>query len=69
MACRKVEEILVAGAGKQWDRQVVEAFLRCRLKIHAIRQRGVGDSLRHAIDGALRKDNESRLWNSDVTRP
>jgi HD-GYP domain-containing protein (c-di-GMP phosphodiesterase class II) len=62
MACRKVEEILVAGAGKQWDKQVVEAFLRCRLKVHAIRQRGVGDSLRCAIDGALRKDGSSLLW-------
>jgi HD-GYP domain-containing protein (c-di-GMP phosphodiesterase class II) len=60
--CRKVEEILVQGAGSQWDRQVVEAFLRCRLKIHAIRQRGVGDSLREAIDGALRKDGSSNPW-------
>jgi HD-GYP domain-containing protein (c-di-GMP phosphodiesterase class II) len=67
MACRRVEEILVEGAGKQWDRQVVEAFLRCRLKIHAIRQRGVGDSLRHAIDGALRKDSSSAIWNAEPT--
>jgi HD-GYP domain-containing protein (c-di-GMP phosphodiesterase class II) len=64
MPCRKVEEILAEGAGKQWDRQVVEAFQRCRLKIHAIRQRGVGDSLRQAIDGALRKDSSSVLWRS-----
>jgi HD-GYP domain-containing protein (c-di-GMP phosphodiesterase class II) len=65
MACRRVEEIIVEGAGKQWDRQVVEAFLRCRLKIHAIRQRGVGESLRHAIDGALRKDRSSVLWQPE----
>jgi len=63
MACRRVEEILVEGAGKQWDRQVVEAFLRCRLKIHAIRQRGVGESLRSALDGALRKDGSSVQWS------
>jgi HD-GYP domain-containing protein (c-di-GMP phosphodiesterase class II) len=65
MACRRVEEILAEGAGKQWDKQVVEAFQRCRLKIHAIRQRGVGDSLRHAIDGALRKDGSSVLWKTE----
>lgn len=65
MACRRVEEILADGAGKQWDRQVVEAFQRCRLKIHAIRQRGVGDSLRHAIDGALRKDGSSVMWKTE----
>ncbi len=56
MPCRKVEETLVQGAGKQWDSQVVEAFLRCRLRVHAIRQRGVGESLRSALDGALRKE-------------
>ena len=54
MPCRRVEEILAEGAGTQWDRRVVEAFVRCRQKVHAIRQRGVGDSLRLAIDGALR---------------
>jgi len=54
MACRRVEEILAEGAGQQWDARIVEAFARCRHKIHAIRQRGVGDSLRLAIDGALR---------------
>jgi HD-GYP domain-containing protein (c-di-GMP phosphodiesterase class II) len=63
MPCRMVEETLVQGAGTQWDKQVVEAFLRCRLKIHAIRQRGVGDSLRQAIDGALRKDGSSVQWH------
>jgi HD-GYP domain-containing protein (c-di-GMP phosphodiesterase class II) len=59
LPCRQVEEILSEGAAKQWDKNVVEAFLRCRLKIHAIRQRGVGDSLRHAIESALRKDGSS----------
>jgi HD-GYP domain-containing protein (c-di-GMP phosphodiesterase class II) len=56
---RRVEEILVEGAGTQWDKQVVDAFLRCRQRVHAIRQRGVGDSLRQAIDGALRSGVES----------
>jgi HD-GYP domain-containing protein (c-di-GMP phosphodiesterase class II) len=54
MPCQKVEEILRGGAGQQWDKQVVDAFFRCLQRIHAIRQRGVGDSLRVAIDGALR---------------
>jgi putative nucleotidyltransferase with HDIG domain len=51
---RQVEEILERGAGTQWDKQVVNAFFRCRQRIHSIRERGVGDSLRQAIDGALR---------------
>jgi HD-GYP domain-containing protein (c-di-GMP phosphodiesterase class II) len=61
MPYRQVESILIDGAGTQWDKQVVEAFLRCRNRIHAIRQRGVGDSLRHAIDGALRSNSRSAI--------
>jgi HD-GYP domain-containing protein (c-di-GMP phosphodiesterase class II) len=56
----RAEEILGQGAGTQWDPQVVDAFFRCREKIFIIRQRGVGDSLRQAIDGALRGDDSSR---------
>jgi HD-GYP domain-containing protein (c-di-GMP phosphodiesterase class II) len=56
LPCARVEEILTQGMGKQWDRQVVEAFLRCRQKIHGIRQQGVGDSLRLAVEGALRSE-------------
>ena len=58
---RRVEEILSQGAGEQWDTRVVEAFQRCRQKVHAIRQRGVGDSLMAAIDGALRSSAGARL--------
>jgi HD-GYP domain-containing protein (c-di-GMP phosphodiesterase class II) len=57
LPCRQVEEVLVQGMGTQWDRQVVEAFLRCRQRIHSIRQRGVGDSLRLAIEGTLRSES------------
>ena len=60
--CRRVEEILTKGAGTQWDKRVIEAFQRCRQKIHAIRQRGVGDSLSRALDGALRTEAPSSLF-------
>ncbi len=56
----RVEEIIAEGAGTQWDKRVVDAFQRCRQKIHTIRQRGVGESLRLALDGALRTDSEAR---------
>ena len=59
MPCRKVEEILLDGGGKQWDQRIIDAFTRCRQKIHTIRQRGVGDSLQAALDGALRVDQSS----------
>ena len=60
MALAKVEQIITEGAGTQWDARVVDAFNRCRQKVHNIRQRGVGESLRHAIDGAIRSDSDSR---------
>ena len=50
MPCRKVEEILLDGGGKQWDKRMIEAFTRCRQKIQTIRQRGVGDSLQAAME-------------------
>jgi HD-GYP domain-containing protein (c-di-GMP phosphodiesterase class II) len=59
MPMHKVEEILTAGAGTQWDSRVVEAFSRCRERVHAIRQRGVGESLCQALDGALRSGGGS----------
>jgi len=50
----KVDRIMKEGIGVQWDARVVEAFFRCRAKIHAVRQKGVGESLCTALDGAIR---------------
>jgi HD-GYP domain-containing protein (c-di-GMP phosphodiesterase class II) len=61
LTCRRVEEILTQGAGSQWDARVVEAFMRCRQKIHTIRLRGLGDSLQTAIEGALRSQSEDLI--------
>jgi HD-GYP domain-containing protein (c-di-GMP phosphodiesterase class II) len=33
----EVEEVLRGGAGEQWDGRVIDAFLRCRQKVYAIR--------------------------------
>jgi hypothetical protein len=58
---KEVEDALTKGAGIQWDRRVIEAFFRCRENIHLVRQRGVGESLRRAIDGALRAGESYRF--------
>ena len=50
----RVDQILRQGSGTQWDPLVIEAYLRCRDRLIAIRERGLGESLRDAIDGALR---------------
>jgi hypothetical protein len=59
LPCRRVEDVLGEGAGSQWDAEVIGAFQRCRLRIHAIRQRGVGESLRFALEGALSRQGQN----------
>ncbi len=58
---KHVEETLREGSGTQWDRRVVAAFLRAKDNVHLIRQRGVGESLGRAIDGALRAGESYRF--------
>ena len=62
---KEIEDTLQQGAGTQWDAAVVEAFFRCRERIHQIRQSGVGLSLCQAIDGALRSSDSSRLHQTN----
>jgi HD-GYP domain-containing protein (c-di-GMP phosphodiesterase class II) len=54
MAPERVDQILREGAGIQWDPLVIDAYFRCRDRLVAIRQHGLGESLRDALDGALR---------------
>lgn len=55
MSPEKVEQIFRAGSGTQWDPVTMEAFWRCKDRLSEIRQIGIGDSLREALDGALRQ--------------
>jgi HD-GYP domain-containing protein (c-di-GMP phosphodiesterase class II) len=50
----RVDQILREGAGAQWDPLVIDAYFRCRDRLVAIRQRGLGESFRDALDGAIR---------------
>lgn len=65
----QVEATLIEGAGTQWDRIVVEAFLQCKERIHAVRQRGVGESLCNALDDALRKGADGAETSSRSVLP
>jgi HD-GYP domain-containing protein (c-di-GMP phosphodiesterase class II) len=61
----RVEQIFDEGSGTQWDARVVEALRNCRERVYKIRERGVGASLKHALDDVLRQGspdaNESLL--------
>jgi HD-GYP domain-containing protein (c-di-GMP phosphodiesterase class II) len=60
----EVEQIFADCAGTQWDGRVIAAYQACRQKIHGIRQRGVGESLRHALHDALRANDSNYLKSS-----
>src|SRR5262249_10337019 len=69
MPVQQVEKILLEGAGGQWDKRVIDAFQACRQKIHGIRQRGVGESLRLALHDALMRRHESGILRNAVPPP
>jgi HD-GYP domain-containing protein (c-di-GMP phosphodiesterase class II) len=58
LPARRVDEILAAGAGSQWDPGVVGHFLACRRELYALCQVGEGDSLARAVEGALHAAEE-----------
>ncbi len=69
MSPANVETILTDGAGEQWDPQVIQAFQRAKIRIRSIRERGLGESLRQALDGALRDHGSSRMLPRNVALP
>jgi hypothetical protein len=57
----RVESTLVAGAGTQWDNEVIDAFLRCRQRIRAISRRPISNTLRRAIETTLAVNSSAGL--------
>lgn len=64
MPLERVDQILREGSGVQWDALVIDAYVRCRDRLMEIRQRGLGESLRNAIDGALRHGPGTNIFAS-----
>jgi HD-GYP domain-containing protein (c-di-GMP phosphodiesterase class II) len=55
----RVEETLIAGAGSQWDKAIVDAFLRCRQRIEAVSQRPIKSAVRRAVESSLTDSKNS----------
>jgi HD superfamily phosphodiesterase len=49
----QIEAKFRSGSGQQWDPEVVDALLSCLPDVETIRQRGLGESLVHAVDDAM----------------
>jgi HD-GYP domain-containing protein (c-di-GMP phosphodiesterase class II) len=50
----QVDNTLCAGAGSQWDPDVIAHFLACREDVYAICARGLGDSVLAAVEEVVR---------------
>jgi HD-GYP domain-containing protein (c-di-GMP phosphodiesterase class II) len=49
LPAEKVDEVLTAGAGTQWDPEVIAHYLACREDVYAICATGLGDSVLAAV--------------------
>jgi HD-GYP domain-containing protein (c-di-GMP phosphodiesterase class II) len=67
LAPERVDQILRERAGIQWDPLVIAAYFRCRDRLAAIRQSGLGESLRDALDGALRNETSGSMRSAQVS--
>jgi HD-GYP domain-containing protein (c-di-GMP phosphodiesterase class II) len=55
LAPAQIDSIMAAGAGAQWDSEIIEHFLDCRRELYSICQRGLGDSVIQAVDRVLER--------------
>ena len=69
LAPDRVEAILLDGSGQQWDPRVIEVFQRIIPRLRSIREHGLGESLRQALDGALRDTGSSRVMPVNMLVP
>jgi HD-GYP domain-containing protein (c-di-GMP phosphodiesterase class II) len=49
----RIDAVMLAGAGKQWDPVVIEHFMGCRHELYAICQKGLGQSVCAAVEGTM----------------
>jgi HD-GYP domain-containing protein (c-di-GMP phosphodiesterase class II) len=53
----RIDAIMRADAGRQWDPAVVAYFLSCRQDLYSIHERGIGDSLLQAVQQVVRGES------------
>jgi HD-GYP domain-containing protein (c-di-GMP phosphodiesterase class II) len=52
---QRIDAVMAAGAGTQWDGNVVAHFLDCRDELYSICQRGLGSSVILAVDDVVER--------------
>ena len=66
---RRVEETLIKGAGTQWDKEIIDAFLRCRQRIQVVSRRPINSALREAVATTLANNNTPFIGPHSEKRP
>ncbi len=51
----QIDQIMLGGAGAQWDQKVVDAFMACREELYCICQKGIGASVALAVERAVER--------------
>ena len=49
----RIDSVMLAGAGHQWDPAVIGHFMACRHELYAICQKGLGQSVYAAVEGTM----------------
>jgi HD-GYP domain-containing protein (c-di-GMP phosphodiesterase class II) len=57
----EIDEIMNQGRGTQWDPRIVGIFMSCRHEIYPVFQRGLGQSVYHAVGHALNASGREPL--------
>jgi HD-GYP domain-containing protein (c-di-GMP phosphodiesterase class II) len=65
LPAERVDAILSAGAGSQWDPEVIGYFMACRQELYGIYERGPGDSVARAVEEVMRGWGS---WCSNVAK-
>jgi HD-GYP domain-containing protein (c-di-GMP phosphodiesterase class II) len=61
-----IDAIMLEGAGRQWDPDIIQQFLDCRQELYPICQRGTGDSVFRAVERALHAADDDLFRGSQL---
>jgi HD-GYP domain-containing protein (c-di-GMP phosphodiesterase class II) len=61
----QIDQIMLGGAGSQWDQKVVEAFMACREELYCICQKGIGASVALAVERAVQRGDSKMSRNRE----
>jgi HD-GYP domain-containing protein (c-di-GMP phosphodiesterase class II) len=57
----RIDQIMTEGRATQWDPRIVATFMACRHEIYPIFQRGLGQSVYHAVVNAMNTGGQDAL--------